>query len=417
MPALANAAITSSQSPPSAGRIAPSSVCSRERLQRGLGHRVHGERRGERLDVQNVVRPSGPWFRCWPTAGAAAARRRCRRAASAASSATGAPPRRSACATAMPSRLRKRGRYLVRDRHVPRLTNTDATEPTLGLSPASMRRSMPRRNASAAATIVLAREQQRHVDRDAGEDRLLDGRQTLFRAGNLDEQIRPRRPRVQLFGRGECALSCRGRAAARPPATPSRQRLLVRSWIGRKRSAARVRSSSARSKNNASPDLPCLQLLADGRVVGRAVLDGVVEDRGVRREPRDRQLVDVLLERSAVEQVAGDVVEPDALAEVVEQLCRFHRVNSVVDRGAAPQRVSQPASGDRRCPLRAEADALAPIRQVGLTCQVPALNQGRIDQFILGNRLAGKRGKSRRRCLMGSDRGALRDGTAAGEPP
>ena len=32
-----------------------------------------------------------------------------------------------------------------------RLMNTDATEPTLGLSPASMRRSMPRRNASAAA--------------------------------------------------------------------------------------------------------------------------------------------------------------------------------------------------------------------------------------------------------------------------
>ncbi len=30
--------------------------------------------------------------------------------------------------------------------------NTDATEPTFGLSPASMRRSIPRRNASAAAT-------------------------------------------------------------------------------------------------------------------------------------------------------------------------------------------------------------------------------------------------------------------------
>ena len=32
-----------------------------------------------------------------------------------------------------------------------RLMNTEATEPTSGLSPASMRRSMPRRNASAAA--------------------------------------------------------------------------------------------------------------------------------------------------------------------------------------------------------------------------------------------------------------------------
>ena len=37
--------------------------------------------------------------------------------------------------------------------------------------------------------VVLAREQQRDVDRHAGEDRLLDRRDAGAGAGNLDEQI------------------------------------------------------------------------------------------------------------------------------------------------------------------------------------------------------------------------------------
>ena len=56
----------------------------------------------------------------------------------------------------------------------------------------------------------------------------------------------------------------------------------------------------------------------DGRVVGGALADGVVEDGGVRGEPRDGQLVDVASERAALEKVTGDVVEPETLAEVVE---------------------------------------------------------------------------------------------------
>src|SRR5579884_244009 len=38
-----------------------------------------------------------------------------------------------------------------------RLTKTEATDPTLGLSPASRRRSIPRKNASAAAGIARAK--------------------------------------------------------------------------------------------------------------------------------------------------------------------------------------------------------------------------------------------------------------------
>lgn len=52
----------------------------------------------------------------------------------------------------------------------------------------------------------------------------------------------------------------------------------------------------------------------------------------IRGQPRHRQLVNVALERAVVQQVACDVVEPEALAQVVEQLCCLHRVISIVDR-------------------------------------------------------------------------------------
>jgi hypothetical protein len=46
--------------------------------------------------------------------------------------------------------------------------------------------------------------------------------------------------------------------------------------------------------------LAFFDLLADRRVVGRAVLDGMVEDRRVGREARHRQLGDVAFERAAL---------------------------------------------------------------------------------------------------------------------
>ena len=54
--------------------------------------------------------------------------------------------------------------------------------------------------------VVLAREQQGHVDRDPGEDRLLDGGQSFGGTGDLDHQVRT------------SALAKRLRAAAMVPA-------------------------------------------------------------------------------------------------------------------------------------------------------------------------------------------------------
>ena len=76
-----------------------------------------------------------------------------------------------------------------------------------------------------------------------------------------------------------------------------------------------------------------LQLAANRRVVVAAVLDGVVEDRRIRREAGHRQFADVAFERPAFEQVARDVVEPKALADIVQLPGRVHRFTCHLSEG------------------------------------------------------------------------------------
>ena len=54
----------------------------------------------------------------------------------------------------------------------------------------------------------------------------------------------------------------------------------------------------------------------------------VVEDSGIRSEPRHGKLVDIALECAAVNQVARNVVEPQTLTQVVKELSCFHLVTS-----------------------------------------------------------------------------------------
>src|SRR5215472_4058039 len=56
-------------------------------------------------------------------------------------------------------------------------------------------------------------------------------------------------------------------------------------------------------------------LLANGWVVRGAVLDGVLENRGIRGKSRYREFTDVTLKRTAVEEIARDVVEPETLTK------------------------------------------------------------------------------------------------------
>ena len=69
-------------------------------------------------------------------------------------------------------------------------------------------------------------------------------------------------------------------------------------------------------------------LLLDRRVVGHAVRDRVGENRGVRCQTRHREVGDVACERPVLQEVAGNVVEPETLALVVKRLGGFHVVVS-----------------------------------------------------------------------------------------
>ena len=99
------------------------------------------------------------------------------------------------------------------------------------------------------------------------------------------------------------------------PSTPS-----VASWIGRNRSAARLRSSTASSKNRSSTGLVLAREGADRVVVEAAVPDGLLEDRRVRRQAGHRPVGDVARQRAVGQHLAADVVEPQALAERAQRL-------------------------------------------------------------------------------------------------
>ena len=70
--------------------------------------------------------------------------------------------------------------------------------------------------------------------------------------------------------------------------------------------------------------LPFVGHRADGAVVSGAGADGTLEDGRVRSEPGNGHLLDVAGEHAGIEKIAGDVVEPDALAQVMQQVGGAH---------------------------------------------------------------------------------------------
>src|SRR5215471_6318124 len=64
--------------------------------------------------------------------------------------------------------------------------------------------------------------------------------------------------------------------------------------------------------------LALIEFFPDRSIVRTAVFNCVVEDRGIRGEPRNGKLVDIAPEGAAINQVPGNVVEPQTLTQVVK---------------------------------------------------------------------------------------------------
>ena len=101
----------------------------------------------------------------------------------------------------MPSRLRSSAGTLSLTATSQRLTNSDATEPTRWIAPGGHSTLDTAQVRFGRCEVVLAGEQQRHVDRDARKDRLLDRRGACAGARDLDEEIAALRLRVQSHRR------------------------------------------------------------------------------------------------------------------------------------------------------------------------------------------------------------------------
>ena len=66
------------------------------------------------------------------------------------------------------------------------------------------------------------------------------------------------------------------------------------------------------------------ELLPDRIIIGVTVFNGVIKNCGVRREASDGEFIPVALERTAIEEISCNIIQPEALADVVELLRRFH---------------------------------------------------------------------------------------------
>ena len=173
-------------------------------LQRLLRHRVDRERRGEGLDVEDVgslrvfAAGAGPEQALRASAGVVKALPP-RRVEQGAVGLVGALGNRDA---ELPT---QRMRHLVHDRHIPPADEHRGNGRDIGIEPGRDAPLDAAQECFCGRDVVLAREEQCHVDRYAGESRLFDRRQTFLGARDLDEKVRDRRSRVEILRRGERA--------------------------------------------------------------------------------------------------------------------------------------------------------------------------------------------------------------------
>jgi hypothetical protein len=145
------------------------------------------------------------------------------------------------------------------------------------------------------------------------KNRFLYCRQAFWGTGNLDKQVRTLRPCKEFFRCAERVFGITGQQGryfqGYPPINSVGLIVFRPEKISRPREILH-----GHFEEQILIEFALRHLFPNRIFICRAVSDGVLENRRVRGETRDRELIDITLERASVQQVPGDVIEPEALS-------------------------------------------------------------------------------------------------------
>ena len=144
--------------------------------------------------------------------------------------------------------------------------------------------------------------------------------------GDLDEQVRLPGASVQGSRGGNCPRGVvreEGRDLQRDPTVDS-----VRSLEGRVKQLGGANQIVERQRKKDILIGLRRRAARNIRIIGRTFPDCLIEDRRVGGQPGHGKFIDVAFQHPVVQHVAGDVVEPKTLPQIVESACRIHRAVS-----------------------------------------------------------------------------------------
>ena len=163
--------------------------------------------------------------------------------------------------------------------------------------------------------MALQREDQRHVDRDPRGYRVLDGLQAGPRGRDLDEDVRAVDPLVEPPGLLDRLLRLVGEVRVDLQRDPAVAAVAVVPY--RPQHVACVLDvGHGELEEDLLVVLLAVHHLAHLPVVRVAGSERLLEDRRVARDPDDRVIADQPLELPALDHLAREGVDPDALAEL-----------------------------------------------------------------------------------------------------
>src|ERR1019366_8321955 len=251
-----------------------------ESFQSGFWHRIHGEGPGKGLNVQDVGgfgvlgSSAGPEKALGTGAGVQDAHPPWRVKQSAVSliGLSGDGDAKLVAQTL---------RYFVRYRNIPATDEQRCHRADIGIQPSGDAPFDASQVCLGGRDILCAREQEGYVDGYARKDCLLNRWEALACTGDLDEEIGPFRAGVESLGRSEGAgrvAGQQGRDLQRYPAVNT-----IRPVVDREEEIGGLPEVIDRQfKEESLARFAFFQFLADGIVIVVTVLDGVIEDRGVR---------------------------------------------------------------------------------------------------------------------------------------